>query len=178
MASKMVRRSLSLAGLLAGCAFPCEARADDSTPASGNAPVPTIKGLTGEISDVRTVVEHSPAIADLSAGMPHSDIDLKRMAEWSMHYLARTPRMEFDYEPVFQCFPLRCPPVPKGRDVVVPCDTDARMNWEWYYMREVSGSQADKDIEEAFHKRLLAYVQEDGTVLSHPGCFKDRFHSS
>ena len=57
-----------------------------------------------------------------------------------MNYLICTPRPELDYEPVFQCHPLRCPPIPAGHDVVVPCDTDARMNWEWYYMREVSGS--------------------------------------
>jgi DUF1680 family protein len=47
------------------------------------------------------------------------------------------------------------------------------MDWEWYYMREISGSQADKDIEAGFHKRLLSYVQDDGTVLSHPGCYNE-----
>ena len=32
---------------------------------------------------------------------------------------------------------------------------------------------AGKDIEAAFHKRMLAYVREDGTVLSHPGCYNE-----
>ncbi len=95
------------------------------------------------------------------------------MAAWAMHYLIHTPRPEFNYEPVFQCHPLRCPPVPAGRDVVVPCDTDARMNWEWYYMREVSGSQAGLDVEAAFHRRMLDYVQPDGTVLAHSGCYNE-----
>jgi hypothetical protein len=132
-----------------------------------------IRGLTGKIGNVRTVTDAQETIAGLTAGIPRNDIDLKRMAEWAMEYLARTPRKEFDYEPVFQCFPLRFPPVPQGRDVVVPCDTDARMNWEWYYMREIAGSEAYRDIEAAFHKRILAYVQDDGTVLSHPGCFNE-----
>ena len=66
-----------------------------------------------------------------------------------MNYLIRTPRKEFDYEPAFQCHPLRCPPVPPGHDVVVPCDTDARMNWEWYYMRDDQRLEAGKDVEAA-----------------------------
>ncbi len=43
-----------------------------------------------------------------------------------------TALSRLNYEPVFQCYPLRCPPLPAGKDVVVPCDTDARLNWEWY----------------------------------------------
>ena len=78
-----------------------------------------------------------------------------------------------NYEPVFQCLPFRFPPGPPGHDPVVPCDSDARMNWEWYYMRDITGSQADKDIEAGFHKRMLSYVQDDGTVLSGPGCYNE-----
>ncbi len=95
------------------------------------------------------------------------------MAGWAMNYLIRTPRKEFDYEPAFQCHPLRCPPVPPGHDVVVPCDTDARMNWEWYYMRAISGVEAGKDVEAGFHARLLKYVQPDGTVLAPPGAYNE-----
>jgi hypothetical protein len=170
---KTLFQGLILAGMWTGCGLLGDMWAQESPPTEPNAPAPTVQGLTGRIGDVCTIVEPLQSIADLSAGIPRSDIDLKRMAEWAMNYLARTPRREFDYEPVFQCHPLRCPPVPSGRDVVVPCDTDARMNWEWYYMREISGSQAGRDIEEAFHKRLLAYVQDDGTVLSHPGCYNE-----
>ena len=53
---------------------------------------------------------------------------MKRMAEWALHYLIATPRKELGYEPVFQCNPLGCPPVPKGQDPVVACDTDARID--------------------------------------------------
>ena len=128
-----------------------------------------IRGLTGSVTNVRIATPVMPTAPPASS----IDLDLKQMAAWAMNYLIHTPRPEYDYEPVFQCHPLRCPPVPSGHDVVVPCDTDARMNWEWYYMREVSESQAGQDIEAAFHRRMLKYVQSDGTVLAHVGCYNE-----
>ena len=133
----------------------------------------TVKGLTGKVRDVMVRVPAPISIDPLSAVKPSIDVDLQRMAQWAMNYLIRSPRKEFDYEPVFQANPMSCPPVPAGHDVVVACDTDARMDWEWYYMREVSGSTAGMDIEAAFHKRMLAYVRADGTVLSHPGSYNE-----
>ncbi len=132
-----------------------------------------IAGLTGNLREIRAAVKAPTQIKALAAGEPNGDLDLKRMAEWAMNYLIRTPRPEFNFEPVFQCHPLKCPPTPAGRDVVVPCDTDARMNWEWYYMREVSGSTAGEDVEKAFHERMLGFVQADGSVLAHPGCYNE-----
>jgi hypothetical protein len=129
-----------------------------------------IHGLTGSISDIKTAVE---GLERLPAKAPANDIDLKRMAAWAMNYLICTPRTELNYEPVFQCYPRRCPPVPAGHDVVVPCDTDARMNWEWYNMRDVSGSDAGQDVEAAFHRRMLGFVQPDGMVLAHVGCYNE-----
>ncbi len=141
---------------------------------ASESPSPTaIHGLTGRVSDVRVAVEAPKVIAPLPEIFLERDTDLKRMADWAMNYLIRTPNKDFDYEPVFQCHPLRCPPAPKGRDVVVPCDTDARMNWEWYYMRDVSGSTEGEDIEKGFHHRMLSYVQKDGTVLAPPGCYNE-----
>ncbi len=129
--------------------------------------------LTGSVSDVRVAV---PAAAQAPAGgrarLP-GDIDLQRMAGWAMNYLIRTPRPELGYEPVFQCHPYACPPIPRGTDPVVACDTDARMDWEWYYMREVSGSDAGRDVEVAFHKRMREYIAPDGKVWSHPGSFNE-----
>ena len=90
-----------------------------------------IHGLTGKCGDVCVAVEAAPQAALLPPILPSNDVDLKRMADWAMNYLIRTPRPALNYEPVFQCHPLKCPPVPVGHDVVVPCDTDARMNWEW-----------------------------------------------
>jgi hypothetical protein len=143
------------------------------TPAEEIIPQEMIKGLTGQIRDVTVRVPAPTSIQPVSAVKRIADIDLQRMAQWGMNYLIRSPRKEFDYEPVFQANPMNCPPVPSGHDVVVACDTDARMDWEWYYMREISKSEAGKDVEAAFHKRMLGYVRDDGTVLAHPGAYNE-----
>lgn len=132
-----------------------------------------IQGLTGAVRDVTLRTLAPETIAPLASAPPGKDIDLRRMAQWAMNYLIRTPRGQFDYEPVFQCAPLGCPPVPSGRDVVVPCDTDARMFWEWSYMREVSGATEGGEVEAAFRRRMLGYVQDDGSVLAHVGCYNE-----
>lgn len=137
------------------------------------AAVPRILGITGTVRDATFVPRSAAAPAPRPAAQRTPDVDLKRMAEWSLHYLINTLRPHLGYEPVFQCHPLKCPPVPDGHDVVVPCDTDARMEWEWYYMREISGSDAGRDVERAFHRRMRAYVERDGTVLAPPGCYNE-----
>lgn len=131
-----------------------------------------IRGLSGSISDVRTAV---PAREEIVAGaaLPGRDLDLKRMAEWALNYLIETPRPHLGYEPVFQCAPLECPPVPEGQDPIVACDTDARMDWEWYYMRDITGSKRGREVEAAFHKRIREYIDPEGRVWSHPGCFNE-----
>lgn len=142
---------------------------------SGNeiSPEEIVKGLTGKVREVTVQVPAATSVPPLSEAEQTVDIDLQRMAQWGMNYLIRSPRKELGYEPVFQASPMNCPPIPSGHDVVVACDTDARMNWEWYYMRDVSGSGAGKDVEAAFHQRILAYVRDDGTVLAHPGCYNE-----
>jgi hypothetical protein len=130
-------------------------------------PPPQVLGLTGTVSSVTVL----PAAAPETAAIP--DIDLTRMASWAMNYLARTPRKDLGYEPVFQCHPLQCPPTPAGHDSIVPCDTDARMDWEWYYMRDITGSTQAADVEEAFHQRLRNYIGPDGKVFSDPGAFNE-----
>ncbi|APW62893.1 hypothetical protein [Paludisphaera borealis] len=134
---------------------------------------PIVRGLTGEVGDVKVVVPGAESVGTLADTPRAADVDLKRMAEWAMNYLIRTPRPDLGYEPVFQCHPLRCPPAPEGQDPVVACDTDARMDWEWYYMREVSGSNAGREVETAFHKRIRSYIAPDGKVWSHPGAFNE-----
>jgi hypothetical protein len=168
---KMVLSGLVVAAVLSGAA-----RARCESIGKGgqmNDNLPQVKGLTGQVSDVRTSVAALTKIAPLSASHPPADIDLGRMAQWAMNYLINTPRKQLGYEPVFQCHPLRCPPVPEGQDPVVSCDTDARMDWEWYYMREVSGSEEGKDVESAFHKRMRDYIAPDGRVWSAPGAYNE-----
>src|SRR4026208_1557311 len=110
-----------------------------------------ISDINGAITDVTIAKPAGEQVAPLEETALSADIDLKGMAEWALNYLINTPRPELDYEPVFQCHPLKCPPPPAVHDVVVPCDTDARMNLEWYFMRDITGSDAGREVEEAFH---------------------------
>ena len=89
-----------------------------------------INELTGTVKNIEVAVPAAAAIRKLDATQIPGDIDLKRMAQWAMNYLVQTPRKNLNYEPVFQCHPLRCPPSPEGQDPVVSCDTDARLDWE------------------------------------------------
>lgn len=135
--------------------------------------VARISGLTGTLSKTRVVVPTVTDVSPLAVSKLSADINLKRMAAWAMNYLIQTPRKELGYEPVFQCHPYACPPIPQGQDPVVACDTDARMDWEWYYMREITGTEAGKDVEAAFHNRIRSYIAPDGKVWSHPGSFNE-----
>ena len=150
---------------LVGLVFACAPRAE--------ADAPVIKALTGKVCDVHVSVLAQQQIESLRLSHPANDVDLKLMAEWAMNYLVETPRRNLGYEPVFQCHPLRCPPSPEGQDPVVSCDTDARMDWEWYYMREISGSDKGRDVEAAFHKRIREYIGPDGRVWSAPGAYNE-----
>lgn len=123
-----------------------------------------INGLTGTVTNVVVAVPAAEHIHKLADSRVPQDIDLKRMAEWAMNYLIETPRKHLGYEPVFQCHPLRCPPSPEGQDPIVSCDTDARLDWEWYYMREISGSREGREVEAAFHKRMRDYIDPQGRV--------------
>jgi hypothetical protein len=146
----------------------------DAADATENeATLPVVRGLTGDVSAITVVVPVAETIKPLANSPRSADVDLKRMAEWAMNYLTRTPRPGLGYEPVFQCHPLQCPPVPAGQDPVVACDTDARMDWEWYYMRDITGSTAGQKVETAFHDRIRAYIAPDGKVWAHPGCFNE-----
>lgn len=130
-----------------------------------------ILGLTGKVSNEQVAAPAPKIVRPLSESSVPSDIDLKRMAEWALYYLTESPRKHLNYDPVFECHPLRYPPAPKGEDSVVPCDTDVRMELEWYYMRDITGSDRGKAVEAAFHKRIRGYIDEDGFVRSTPGAY-------
>jgi hypothetical protein len=125
------------------------------------------------VTNVVVAVPAAERIHKLADSRVPQDLDLQRMAEWAMNYLIETPRKHLGYEPVFQCHPLRCPPSPEGEDPVVSCDTDARLDWEWYYMREISGSREGRKVEAAFHKRMWSYIDPQGRVWSAPGCYNE-----
>src|SRR3990172_5761187 len=60
-------------------------------------------------------------------------------------------------------------PAPEGHDPIVPGDTDCRMDWEFIYMREISGSREGFDVERGLRKRILGYVGTDYLAWQTPG---------
>ncbi|MHB1000082.1 MAG: glycoside hydrolase family protein [Armatimonadota bacterium] len=140
---------------------------------SGPDSSPQVMGLTGKVDNIRTAVPADVKPLLLVESRIPVDVDLKRMAEWSLEYLINSPRERFNYDPVFECYPYKYPPEPNHPDPIVPCDTDARMDWEWYYMRDITGSSKGRDAEAVFHKRIKSYVKEDGIVWAPPGCYNE-----
>ena len=110
-----------------------------------------VRGIPGNVEKLGVV--RSPQNGQLMKNhKPQGDVNIKGMARWAMNYLLRTPRPELDYQPRFYCHPLMCPPVLAGWDSIVDGDTDCRMDWEFYYMRDICGATEGRDIEKAFHK--------------------------
>lgn len=127
-----------------------------------------VDGIPGTVYDFHISSEDTK-LAKPDA--PTDYIDFKRMSRWTMNYLLRSPRPELNYEPIFCCSPMGCPPVPSGRDSIVDGDTDSRMDWEFYYMREISGTVEGRDIEAAFHKRIRDYLGKNDICWTEPGCY-------
>ena len=125
---------------------------------------PEITGINGEIKNVSYK-------AGAAGGT--EDVNIKRMAEWAQNYLARSPKPEHNWQPVFQVFPLGFPSVREGDDPIVDCDTDARMDWEWFYMRDIAQNDYAADAEEKFHARMRGYINDGGLAISHGGCYRE-----
>jgi hypothetical protein len=124
-------------------------------------------GLFGSISDVTVQTVNRPT--PLAPAYISPDADLSLMAAWALRHLVRNPRPALNYEPVFMVRPLHVPPAPEGHDPIVPGDTDCRMDWEFMYMREITGSRYGLDVQKALRQRILGYVQDDGLAWVTPG---------
>ena len=124
-------------------------------------------GLPGIVSDVAIQPVEKPA--PLPPAYLSPDADLKLMAAWGLRHLIHNPRPALNYEPVFFIRPLHVPPAPEGHDPIVPGDTDCRMDWEFIFMREISGSREGLDVEKGLRQRILGYVGEDSLAWVTPG---------
>ncbi len=143
--------------------------------ATETAKAPTISnsfGLPGNVSEMsfKDAGQGTQRVAQLPSS---TDLSLSKMAGHAMNYLINNPRKQLNYEPVFQIWPLTAPPTPAGHDPIVPGDTDCRMDWEFIYMREMSGSKDGKDVELGLRKRVLGYIREDGLAWVPPGHYME-----
>jgi len=146
---------------------------DPAMPADEEYKLFTPAGFGGTIEDGRLVPESVPAEVRRAAdGPPSRDLSLTDMAAKAMHYLTYNPSRERDYECRFGISPLSYPPYPPPDqfDFISLGDTESRMDWEWIYMREVSGSDEGREVEQAIWKRLLGYVRDDGLSWLPPYC--------
>jgi hypothetical protein len=136
------------------------------------APTNNSFGLPGQVSELsfKDAGQGTKRTTQLPAS---TDISLSKMAGHAMNYLINNPRKQLNYEPVFQIWPLSVPPAPVGHDPIVPGDTDCRMDWEFIYMREMSGSNDGRDVERGLRNRVVGYVREDGLAWVPPGHYME-----
>lgn len=129
--------------------------------------VPTcLPGYRGAIDELEVVAtDLSTNVRPIAASSVPADISLTDMAERAMHYLIHNPRAAHNYECRFDIFLSSYPPsIWAGtRDPYIAFgDTECRMNRAFVFMREMSGSDEGRDVEEAIRRRILGYVHDDG----------------
>ena len=129
--------------------------------------VPALASFSGEADDLCVQEWLSPGEP---TGVDRGSPDLVGMARWAMHYLVCNPQKRRGYECRFGIRPLSYPPAPgdEDHDPVSPGDTEARMELELVYMREMSGLTVGQAVEEGIRSRLLSYIREDGLCWCSP----------
>jgi hypothetical protein len=144
--------------------------ATDETPVAGQTePEFRLQGFLGEIDRVRLRPSTEKG-EKVSCDTPSPDIDLVGMARRAMHYLINNPSPERGYEARFSISPLACPPSQRAaeRDTIAEGDTENRMDWEFIFMREMTGIKEGKEVETAIWRRILGYIREDGLSWARP----------
>jgi len=126
-------------------------------------------GFQGEISDLRIAVT---AKESLAADRPRTpDLDLVQMAHDAFRYLLMTPRPHLDYACRFANFLAECPPGRPGEDLVANGDSDCRMDWEYMYLRDMTGRLDSLEVDAGVRRRLLGYVTAEGYALAAGGIY-------
>ncbi len=122
-------------------------------------------GYRGQISQL-VVEERQPQMV-----LPHrklsssKDLSLEQMAAEAMHYLIHNPLKGRNYECRFDIDLLRLPPSmwPGSRDPFIAFgDTESRMDVAFLYMRDMTGNQEGREVEEAIRRRVMGYIRDDG----------------
>lgn len=135
----------------------------------GDPPMPDVDtpevipaGFRGDVQPA--TLRPAPDVAPLKPGDGTGDVDLVAMARWAMQYLCNNPSPERNYETRFAIMPLQMPPCPRPGDLdpIAFGDTENRMDWEFIFMREMTGSDQGRDIEGIIWDRILGYIRDDG----------------
>jgi hypothetical protein len=131
----------------------------------------TPRGFRGVAEDIHQVPAPDK-IAPVAGANPPVAVDLVAMARWAVKYLVNNPSKERGYETRFGIMPLQCPPCarPGDFDAIAVGDTENRMDWEFVFMREMTGSTEGREVGDAIWKRILGYVRDDGLSWVHSYC--------
>jgi hypothetical protein len=125
-------------------------------------------GIRGRV----TVKETIPAgPAEFRAGP--DEMDFRGMARWAMNYLEHNPNPEWDYHAQFRVYPLGIPAIPPGPDPIAVGDTDCRMDWEFWNMREILGIKDPTPAEVGLRRHILKYVKDDGFAWCEMGAAEE-----
>lgn len=105
------------------------------------------------------------------------EVDMVKMAEQALNYLANNPRPDRDYECRFSFFlfndPILVPLVPSTRDLDDPVtlgDTESRMDYAFIMMREMAGGEKGRAAQEGIRRRIMKYLRDDGLCWVIPYC--------
>jgi hypothetical protein len=129
-------------------------------------------GYRGEIEESEPVAV-PVAVGPLAQAAPPADLSLTDMAASAMYYLIHNPLPDKNYQCRFDIGLLGFPPSMGGgtRDPFITFgDTECRMDCEFIYMREMSGSTEGREVEEAIRKRIMGYIRDDGLCWLPPYC--------
>ena len=129
------------------------------------------RSFRGSLTD--PTAEEPSAPEPLAQTPPSADMNLPAMARWALEYLRNNPEPARDHECRFLISPLSLRPLPGPDqfDFISLGDTECRMDWEWFYMRRMSGErEVGKEVEQAVRRRILGYVREGGLSWLPPYC--------
>jgi hypothetical protein len=131
-----------------------------------------VPGYRGELDESEPLA--APAtVSPLAQSQPPADLSLTEMAARAMYYLIHNPLPDKNYECRFDIGLLGNPPSMGGgtRDPYITFgDTECRMDWEFIYMREMSGSKEGAEVEDAIRRRIMGYIRDDGLCWLPPYC--------
>jgi hypothetical protein len=135
----------------------------------GEPPMPDVdtpefipSGFRGDVE--AATLKPASEVTPLKSGDGQGDVDLVAMARWAIEYLCHNPSPERNYETRFGIMPLQMPPSPRLGDVdgVAFGDTESRMDWEFIFMRDMTGCEKGTQIEQIIWDRILGYIRDDG----------------
>ncbi|MCL5096800.1 MAG: glycoside hydrolase family 127 protein [Candidatus Omnitrophica bacterium] len=122
-----------------------------------------LSGFHGKLSRIQIAEKSQPENAAVQEGSD-SDLDLKAMAQWAMQALEKNPRPNLNYECRFSMSLLKDPPCPgpTDHDPITAGDTENRLDWEFGYMKDITGDTSADAIARGLRRRILGFLRDDG----------------